>query len=66
MRLIIADDHALFRQSLAGLLAARGHEVVAEAANGREAVDAGRDGSGPTWCSWISRCPSSTAWPPPG
>lgn len=38
MRLIIADDHALFRQSLAGLLAARGHEVIAEAANGREAV----------------------------
>ena len=29
MRLVIADDHALFRESLKGLLAARGHEVVA-------------------------------------
>ena len=38
MRLVIADDHALFRESLKGLLAARGHEVVAEARNGREAV----------------------------
>lgn len=38
MRILIADDHALFRQSLSALLAARGHEVVGEAANGREAV----------------------------
>ena len=38
MRLVIADDHALFRESLKGLLTARGHEVVAEARNGREAV----------------------------
>jgi DNA-binding NarL/FixJ family response regulator len=38
MRLVIADDHALFRDSLKSLLAARGHDVVAEARNGREAV----------------------------
>jgi len=38
MKLVIADDHALFRESLKGLLTARGHEVVAEARNGREAV----------------------------
>jgi DNA-binding NarL/FixJ family response regulator len=38
MKLVIADDHALFRESLKGLLAARGHHVVAEAKNGREAV----------------------------
>jgi DNA-binding NarL/FixJ family response regulator len=38
MRILVADDHALFRQSLASLLTARGHEVVGEAADGREAV----------------------------
>jgi DNA-binding NarL/FixJ family response regulator len=38
MRILIADDHALFRDSLKSLLVARGHEVVAEAKNGREAV----------------------------
>jgi DNA-binding NarL/FixJ family response regulator len=43
MRILIADDHALFRDSLKSLLAARGHEVVGEARNGREAVElAGR------------------------
>ena len=39
MRLLIADDHALFRGSLRALLESRGVEVVAEAANGKEAVD---------------------------
>lgn len=38
MRILIADDHALFRDGLRSLLTARGHEVVAEASNGREAV----------------------------
>jgi len=38
MRILIADDHALFRDSLKSLVAARGHEVVAEAADGAEAV----------------------------
>lgn len=39
MRVLIADDHALFRDGLRSLLEARGVEVVAEARNGREAVD---------------------------
>ncbi|HEX5760078.1 MAG TPA: response regulator transcription factor [Thermoanaerobaculia bacterium] len=39
MRVLIADDHALFRDSMKSLLAARGHEVVGEARNGREAVE---------------------------
>ena len=39
MRILIADDHALFRDSLKSLLTARGYEVVGEAANGREAVE---------------------------
>jgi len=39
VRILIADDHALFRDGLRSLLATQGHEVVAEARNGREAVD---------------------------
>ena len=39
MRLLIADDHALFRESLKSLLRTRGLEVVGEASNGREAVE---------------------------
>ena len=42
MRILIADDHALFRDSLKSLLLARGHFVVGEARNGREAVDLAR------------------------
>jgi len=38
MRIVIADDHALFRDSLRSLLTAHDHEVVGEAADGREAV----------------------------
>ena len=39
MRIVIADDHALFRDSLRSLLAARDLEVVGEARNGREAIE---------------------------
>ena len=39
MRLLIADDHVLFRESLRSLLEAHGFEVLAEASNGREAID---------------------------
>jgi DNA-binding NarL/FixJ family response regulator len=39
MRIVIADDHALFRDSLRSLLTARDLEVVGEARNGREAID---------------------------
>lgn len=38
MRILIADDHALFRDGLRSLLTANGYEVVGEAKNGREAV----------------------------
>jgi DNA-binding NarL/FixJ family response regulator len=38
MKILIADDHALFRDSLRSLLEAHGLEVVGEARNGREAV----------------------------
>jgi DNA-binding NarL/FixJ family response regulator len=39
MRVLIADDHALFRDGLRGLLEARGVDVVGEARDGREGVD---------------------------
>jgi DNA-binding NarL/FixJ family response regulator len=42
MRVLIADDHALFRDGLKSLLDARGVDVVAEARNGREAVNLAR------------------------
>jgi DNA-binding NarL/FixJ family response regulator len=39
MRVLLADDHALFRDGLRSLLEARGIDVVGEARNGREAVE---------------------------
>lgn len=42
MRILIADDHALFRDGLQSLLLARGITVVGEARNGREAVELAR------------------------
>jgi DNA-binding NarL/FixJ family response regulator len=38
MRILLADDHALFRDGVASLLGAWGHVVVGQAANGDEAV----------------------------
>jgi len=38
MRVLLADDHPLFRDGVRSLLAARGVEVVGEAGDGREAV----------------------------
>ena len=42
MRIVIADDHTLFRDSLRSLLTSRGFEVVGEAREGGEAVDLAR------------------------
>jgi DNA-binding NarL/FixJ family response regulator len=42
VRVLIADDHALFRDGLRSLLEARGVDVLGEARNGREAVDQAR------------------------
>ena len=39
MRIIVADDHPLFRDGVTSLLKARGYEVVAEASNGKEVID---------------------------
>jgi DNA-binding NarL/FixJ family response regulator len=40
MRILLADDHALFRDGLASLLGAWGHEIVGQAADGAEAIEA--------------------------
>ena len=50
MRIVLADDHALFRDGVSSLLQAWGHVVVGHAADGAEAVelvDAARAGPGP-------------------
>jgi DNA-binding NarL/FixJ family response regulator len=39
MRIVLADDHALFRDGIASLVGAWGHEVVGHASGGAEAVD---------------------------
>ena len=40
MRILLADDHALFRDGLASLLGAWGHEVVGLVSDGSEAIEA--------------------------
>ena len=57
IRLLIADDHPLVRDALAQLLAgAEDIDVVGAAADGGEAVAVAWS-TGPTSCSWTSRCP---------
>ena len=38
MRVLVVDDHALFRDGIVSLLEAGGHQVVGQARNGEEAV----------------------------
>ena len=40
LRVVVADDHPVFREGLVAVLADRGLDVVAEAADGQAAVDA--------------------------
>ncbi len=40
MRILVVDDHALFRDGIVSLLEAAGHTVVGQAGDGNEAVDA--------------------------
>jgi DNA-binding NarL/FixJ family response regulator len=42
MRVVIVDDHPLFRDGLRSLLEVRGIDVVGEASTGREAIDQSR------------------------
>ena len=43
LKIIIADDEALIRMDLREMLAAAGHTIIAEGANGEEALEATRD-----------------------
>ncbi len=43
MKVLLADDHALFRAGIASLLQAAGHEVVGQAGNGIEALERTRE-----------------------
>jgi DNA-binding NarL/FixJ family response regulator len=43
VRILIADDHSLFRDGLRSLLQAEGHDVIGEAKNGNEAVALARE-----------------------
>lgn len=43
MRILLADDHALFRDGVASLLGSWGHEVVGQAADGPSAVTLARE-----------------------
>ncbi|MBI4308102.1 MAG: response regulator transcription factor [Chloroflexi bacterium] len=43
MRVLLADDHALFRAGLASLLKAWGHDVIGQAGNGEEAIARARE-----------------------
>jgi DNA-binding NarL/FixJ family response regulator len=38
VRILLADDHPLFRDGMRSLLRSQGHEIVAEARNGKEAI----------------------------
>lgn len=42
-RVLLADDHAIVRQGVRGLLEREGYDVVAEAGDGREAVQLARE-----------------------
>lgn len=42
MRIVIADDHTLFRDSLRSLLTSHGFDIVGEAREGREAIELAR------------------------
>ncbi len=66
MKILIADDHALFRDSLRSLLEARGLTVVGRGPERRARRSSWRAASSPTSSSWTSPCPRWTAWRPPG
>ncbi len=48
MRVLLADDHALFRAGIASLLRAWGMEVVGQASDGIEAIELVEDENQPT------------------
>ena len=63
-RVVIAEDEAIIRLDLRELLEEEGYEVVGETGRGDEASSSSAS-CGPTSSSSTSRCPASTACPPP-
>ncbi len=62
LRVLLVDDHAVVRQSLAHLLHSQEHcEVVGEAANGEQALALRRRSSRTSWC-WTRPCRSWMAF----
>ena len=59
-RIVVAEDEALIRLDLAEMLGEEGYEVVGQAATASRRSSWPRS-CAPTWSSWTSRCPSSTA-----
>ena len=55
-RVLIVDDAAFMRKMVSDALVKAGHEVIAEATNGVEAVAPSRRSS-PIWRRSTSRCP---------
>ena len=62
-RILLVDDHPLTRAALAALLTQHGFDVVGEAADGEEAIEAA-GGSSRTWSCSTSRCRAWTASAP--
>ena len=62
-RVLLVEDNDVYRSSLELLLGLQpGLEVVGAVGTGDAAADAAR-GSRPTWSSWTTACPGSTAPP---
>ena len=59
LRVVIADDHQLFREGLKGMLQDAGMEVVGEAADGADAAALVTEARSPRW-----RCSTSTCRAP--
>jgi hypothetical protein len=63
VRIVIADDHPIFRDGLRRLLEAEPDlKVMGEASDGAEAVRSGAAIEARHSCCWIWRCPSIRAW----
>ena len=64
LRVLIVDDHDLFRDGIASLLRARGYEVVGEAGDGFDAI-ARAEELKPDLVLMDIRMPNMGAWRPP-
>ena len=65
--MLLVDDQELMRMGFRMVMESQTDmEVVGEAGNGREAIDAGAPHATRTSSSWTSGCPGSTASRRPG